>query len=119
MDARDLRALDQLNRRINARIEAREDFDDVWNPQATSGDCEDYALAKRAALIATGWAPSQVLIAVVDDPYGDPHAVLIARTSKGDLVLDNLTDRIDRWDESRLRFHARQSARLPAMWVQL
>lgn len=119
MDARGLSALARLNRQVNAAIEPVEDVGDVWRADAREGDCEDYALAKRAALLADGWTPSQLLIAVADDAFGSPHAVLIARTSMGDFVLDNQTDEVLRWDRAALTFHARQSARLPAMWVRL
>ena len=30
-----------------------------------TADCEDYALAKRAALIAAGWPPEALLLGVV------------------------------------------------------
>ena len=76
-------------------------------------------LIKRQRLIDLGWAPSQVLIAVVDDPMEGAHAVLIARTDQGDLVLDNLTDEVLPWDRTRLTFVSRQSEKLPAMWVKL
>lgn len=119
MDARGLLTLDRLNRAVNAAIAPAEDSGDVWRADASSGDCEDYALAKRAALMAAGWAASQALIAVAEDRWGRPHAVLIARTSLGDYVLDSLTDELLRWDSAALTFRSRQSARLPAFWVKL
>lgn len=95
------------------------DDDDLWSPDALAGDCEDYVLAKRQRLIELDWAPSQLLIAVVDDAGQGAHAVLIARTDQGDLVLDNLTDDVLPWRGTQFTFISRQSEILPAMWVKL
>lgn len=54
------------------------------------GDCEDYALEKRARLIALGWAPHTVSLAIARLPAGTLHTVLVAQTDRGDFVLDNL-----------------------------
>ena len=115
----DLDDLAAINKRVNAAISPVKDRADVWSPNVSAGDCEDYALAKRQLLIDRGWAPSQLLIAVVDDPLAGAHAVLIARTDQGDLILDNLTDQIMPWADTRLTFLSRQSEKLPAMWVKL
>jgi len=53
------------------------------------GDCEDYALEKRAALIARGWDEGVLQLAVAQAPGFGLHAVLIVATDHGDLVLDN------------------------------
>ncbi len=111
--------LADVNVQVNNTIAPEHDGGDVWSPNAAAGDCEDYALAKRQNLIARGWAPSQLLIAVVEEPSQGAHAVLIARTDQGDLVLDNLTDEILPWTDTRLTFVSRQSEKLPAMWVKL
>ena len=119
LDASAASALSAINLSVNRSIKPAADRGDVWSAYAQSGDCEDYALAKRQALIAAGWAPSHLLIAVVEDPLAGPHAVLIARTDRGDLILDNLTDQILPWAETGLTFISRQSEKLPAMWVKL
>ena len=116
VDARGLAALARINRQVNAAIAPRPDPADLWRADAAEGDCEDYALAKRALLLRRGWRPSQLLLAVADAD-GAPHAVLIARTTLGDFVLDNLTDDVLRWDRAAVTVRARQSARLPALWV--
>ena len=115
----DLALLETVNRDVNRAISPVSDQDDRWSPNAAAGDCEDYALAKRQRLIDLGWAPSQLLIAVANDPEQGAHAVLIARTDQGDLVLDNLTDEVLPWAETTLTFLSRQSENLPAMWVKL
>lgn len=119
LSSADLSDLVSVNTRVNEAIAPQLDGADVWSPNASAGDCEDYALAKRQKLITLGWAPSQLLIAVVDEPSQGAHAVLIARTDQGDLVLDNLTDKILPWADTRLTFVSRQSEKLPAMWVKL
>lgn len=115
----DRQNLSDVNVLVNRAITPRHDVNDHWSPDASAGDCEDYALTKRQRLIDLGWAQSQLLIAVADDPYAGPHAVLIARTDQGDLVLDNLTDEVLQWNETQLTFISRQSEKLPAMWVKL
>lgn len=119
LSSSDLSDLAVVNTRVNDAISPEHDGADVWSPNAAAGDCEDYALAKRRQLIALGCAPSQLLIAVVEEPSQGAHAVLIARTDQGDLVLDNLTDEIMPWTDTRLTFVSRQSEKLPAMWVKL
>lgn len=119
LSSRDFNDLATVNKLVNDAISPKHDSADIWSPNASAGDCEDYALAKRQQLIDLGWAPSQLLIAVVEDPSLGAHAVLIARTDRGDLVLDNLTDEILPWTATRLTFVVRQSEKLPAMWVKL
>ena len=71
--------------------------DDSWarpvldGSRRAYGDCEDYALEKRARLIAQGWPPASLAIAVAVAPHIGLHAVLIVQTDRGDLVLDNLS----------------------------
>jgi predicted transglutaminase-like cysteine proteinase len=82
-----------INRAINAgvRYEAEPDGVDVWQaaPMRGAGDCEDIALAKRAALLAAGVPLPDLRLAICRTELGALHAVLIARTPVGELVLDN------------------------------
>ena len=57
---------------------------------APRGDCEDFALEKRARLLDLGWAPEALSIMVVDAPRIGAHAVLVVSTDRGEFVLDNL-----------------------------
>lgn len=84
--------LKRVNARVNSSIKPRNDSGaDVWNASATtSGDCEDYVLAKRRALIREGLPASSLRIAYVKTRSGVGHAILVVKTSKGDYVLDNL-----------------------------
>jgi predicted transglutaminase-like cysteine proteinase len=98
------RELVAINRAVNRAIKAQSDADQYGVAERWSmpileaqedgaqarGDCEDYALEKRARLLAAGWAPAAVLLAVAELPGGGRHTVVIARTDRGDIVLDNL-----------------------------
>jgi predicted transglutaminase-like cysteine proteinase len=94
---RDGRArLGETNRAINLAIRAANDgTDDVWSsPLATfergAGDCEDYAIAKLAALRLAGVAAEDLRIVVVRDvSAGEAHAVAAARLDGHWLMLDN------------------------------
>lgn len=117
--------LQWINQRLNAAILPVEDWDnqgvaDFWTIGIERGDCEDYIIAKKHALVQAGWAPDQVLYAVVESRLGrGHHAVLIVRTHLGDYVLDNLTDLILPWEKSGYRFVLRQSAEAPQRWVHV
>ncbi len=68
---------------------------DYWeSPEeflAYGGDCEDYALAKMAALRALGWREEDLELQIVSDMdrQGVTHAVLRARLNGKDWLLDN------------------------------
>jgi predicted transglutaminase-like cysteine proteinase len=85
--------LKRVNTHVNRTIKPRYDAAgaDVWNANATSGDCEDYVLAKRKALIKAGIPASSLRIAYVKTRKGEGHAILVVKTNGKDLVLDNLT----------------------------
>ncbi|MEM6661484.1 MAG: transglutaminase-like cysteine peptidase [Pseudomonadota bacterium] len=111
-------ALDALNRDINWQIRPVEDRGrDHWTKGVYQGDCEDYVIAKKQALIAAGWSADQLLYAVVEGVYSPYHLVLVVRTGQGDFVLDNLTDRIHAWEDSGYTFVVRQSADNPTQWA--
>jgi predicted transglutaminase-like cysteine proteinase len=90
---------------------------ELWTYPDGYGDCEDFVLAKRRLLIEEGWDPSTLLIAVVRQSNGDGHAVLMVRTDRGDLVLDNLDSMIRVWSDTPYQFIKRQSQANPGEWV--
>lgn len=112
--ARQLIAL--VNRRVNRAIAPRFESGDTWSAGTASGDCEDYALTKRRALIEAGFPAASLLMAVARTFRGEGHAVLIARTSLGDLVLDNRTDLMRAWDRTDLSFVKIASSEDPHLW---
>ena len=87
-----LAALQSVNSRVNSAIRPRRDAvgRDIWTVGSSSGDCEDYALTKRAALIRKGIPAGALRIATTTTRRGEPHAILVVKTSRGDFVLDNL-----------------------------
>lgn len=90
-----------------------------WAYPNGMGDCEDYVLLKQRLLIERGWPASALLITVVRDENNQGHAVLTARTSAGDFLLDNKRAEIMTWNESSYTFVKRQSDRDPREWVSL
>jgi predicted transglutaminase-like cysteine proteinase len=90
-----------------------------WSYPDKRGDCEDYVLAKRRALMDMGIPASALLITVVRQQNGDGHAVLTVRTDRGDFVLDNLEPRILLWNQTDYRFLKRQSEFDSGQWVSV
>jgi predicted transglutaminase-like cysteine proteinase len=99
--AREGRArLGEINRAINLAIRPVSDLaqygeEDVWSsPLATcsrgAGDCEDYAIAKVAALRLAGLAANDLrIVSLHDTLHREDHAVAAARLDGHWLVLDN------------------------------
>ena len=92
--------LGEINRAINLAIRPMSDLAqygavDVWSsPLVTfasgAGDCEDYAIAKFAALRLAGISPEDLRIVVMRDIIsGEDHAVAAARLDGHWLMLDN------------------------------
>jgi len=109
--------LNRINTRVNGAIVRATDLqstgqEDFWNTpirngQAT-GDCEDYVLEKRRALLEAGVPASALNIAVVTTRWGETHAVLLVATTKGEFVLDNLSSWVLPWREAPYRWRQRQ-----------
>lgn len=118
------RDLNEINSVVNKAVTPVTDLDfyrveEFWTLPASHGDCEDYVLLKRKWLVERGWPTGSLLVTVVFDEVGEGHAVLLARTDRGDFVLDNKTDAIRAWHETAYRFVKRQSVRDPNRWVSL
>lgn len=124
LDERRWQGLQEVNTLVNRIVIAATDLDyygsdEVWALPQTHGDCEDYVLLKRKWLMERGWPTGSLLITVVFDEVGDGHAVLLARTDRGDFVLDNKTDSIRVWSDTPYRFVKRQSVADPNRWVSV
>lgn len=118
------RELVELNRKINKSIRGRNDnkFNlngDLWEVNVKSGDCEDFALTKRSRLLAMGWSSRALRIAKAHTSSGEGHAVLIVRTDRGDLVLDNRFNSIKNFEKTDLRLEMIQSEADPLVWYNL
>jgi predicted transglutaminase-like cysteine proteinase len=114
-----------VNTNVNTTIipetdEANYHVAEYWTyPTDGRGDCEDYALEKRKELIAAGWDASALLMTVVREKSGDGHAVLMVRTDRGDLILDNQDARVLLWKDTPYDYIKRQSQADPGKWVGL
>ena len=103
-----------VNRTVNDRITAISDrehwgIEDRWNlPSDGYGDCEDIQLLKRKELIERGFPRRAMRMTVVIDEDGDGHAVLMVRTDKGDLILDNRRMAILPWTQTGYVFIKRE-----------
>jgi predicted transglutaminase-like cysteine proteinase len=117
--------LQRINLWVNSHVKPMTDMDhwgvvERWNyPDDGYGDCEDYALQKRKMLIQAGWPREALLMTVVRDKNGDGHAILTAKTDKGEYILDNQTDDVLLWTDTGYRFVKRQSQSDPNVWVSL
>tara|TARA_R110000868_G_scaffold10153_3_gene49604 strand:- start:24014 stop:24496 length:483 start_codon:yes stop_codon:yes gene_type:complete len=83
------------------------------------GDCEDFALEKRAALIRAGLPPEALAIAIVESYATGHHAVLIVRLDNADVVLDNETPWILPWNEAPYTWRAVQAGPSLLEWRSL
>lgn len=121
----ELQTVMAINSQVNHSVRRVEDtdqygVDEYWAlPTRTGGDCEDFALLKKRELVSHGVDPRRLLIATVLDRQRQPHAVLIYRSEQGDLVLDNLTDRVRGWRDTRYMFLQMQDPNRPSRWVNV
>jgi predicted transglutaminase-like cysteine proteinase len=113
--------LEHVNAIVNSRITPRSDTagQDVWSLDVTAGDCDDYAAQKRHELIARGWPASALLFAAVVTPRGENHLIVVARTDRGEVVLDNLRSQILPADRTGYHWIKMQSAQTPNYWVEV
>ena len=97
--------IEAVNNYVNARVRFVDDrvqfgVADRWMAPSETlsrgrGDCEDFALAKRAMLRAAGVPDRDLYLVVLKDlSRRADHAVLVVRTAGRFLVLDNGTNRI-------------------------
>src|SRR3954469_14094454 len=89
------RMLTTINEQVNTTIQPLSDQEhwgvvDRWDyPDDGYGDCEDIQLLKRKLLIEAGLPRRALLMTVVLDEVRAGHAVLMARTDRGDFILGN------------------------------
>ena len=115
--------LENINRIVNSSIHPVRNEDGLagekWLLGPIRGDCNDYAVTKRHQLIARGWPTRTVLLSEVVTVSGEHHLVTIVRTNGGDLVLDNLTDRILPWSRTPYRWVRIQMPKNPNYWASI
>jgi predicted transglutaminase-like cysteine proteinase len=116
--------LDRVNRSANATIAPVQksygrNLGEAWTIAPLAGDCNDYAVTKRHELLRSGLPAKALRLAVVKTTSGSGHLVLLAATTKGDLVLDNLTEEIVPWQSTDYRWMKIQSVGDARVWYQV
>lgn len=128
MTAETVGLLNAVNREVNTAITPAHDLadgrhGDIWSlpllDGRRTGDCEDYVLEKRRALVAQGVDAEALSIAVVRTRSGESHAVLLVDTDAGELVLDNRSHWISAWTEADYRWVKRQAPGDLSSWVRI
>jgi predicted transglutaminase-like cysteine proteinase len=123
LDERRLAELESVNRSVNSSIQPEPNEEGLagekWLLGPAFGDCNDYAVTKRHQLIARGWPARAVLLSEVVTVSGQHHLVAVVRADGGDLVLDNLTDRVMPWHQTPYRWLRIQTPGNPAYWASL
>jgi predicted transglutaminase-like cysteine proteinase len=124
MNAETLKLLDRINRDVNAAISPTvKDYgsnpQDGWTISPVIGDCNDYAVTKRHELLKSGLPAKALRLSVVKTASGIGHLVLVVVTTKGDLVLDNLTETIRPWQNTDYHWLKIQSASDARFWYEV
>ncbi|EIM24894.1 transglutaminase-like cysteine peptidase [Microvirga lotononidis] len=113
-----------VNEQVNREIVPVTDQDhwgvaDRWDyPDDGMGDCEDIQLLKRRRLTQAGLPQRALRMTVVIDELGAGHAVLMARTDRGDYILDNKRNAVLPWQQTGYRYVKREGSD-SADWVWL
>lgn len=81
-----------------------------------AGDCEDFALEKRQALLALGLPSDVIALAVGKTTDREPHAVLIVRTDRGDIILDNRSNEPGPLSQTSYTFTSMQTGASILSW---
>jgi predicted transglutaminase-like cysteine proteinase len=124
LDGRTSELLKQVNHSVNLSIVPKvKDYGpnlaDGWTVAPDAGDCNDYAVTKRHALMQSGLPSKALRLSVVRIPSGVGHLVLVVSTTKGDLVLDNLTEAIRPWVSTGYQWLKIQSAADAKFWYAI
>lgn len=123
LDAATAAVIERVFHAVRGRITAAEDppGQDIWRVvegQGT-GDCEDYALTWREALVALGLPRGALDIAVVETERGEIHAVLAVQTDRNTLILDNRHTMPRAWTTLPYRWLAIEPHAEAAFWAIL
>jgi len=124
LDSETMAVLKRVNQRVNASIQPRmksygDNLSDGWSISPYAGDCNDYAVTKRHELLSLGFPSHALRLSVVRTSWGEGHLVLTVATTKGDYVLDNLTESIRPWQNTNYQWVKVQSASNPRFWNQV
>jgi len=92
---------------------------DGWTIAPDMGDCNDYAVTKRHQLLESGLPSKALRLSVVKTASGIGHLVLVVVTTKGDFVMDNLTEVIRPWQSTDYHWLKIQSATDSKFWYEI
>ena len=86
--------VEAIHGKVNSNTEYRTDLKqygipEFWTVAGKYGDCEDYALTKRTALLNAGWSKDKLGLCVCYTASNEGHCVLWVDTDKGSFILDN------------------------------
>jgi predicted transglutaminase-like cysteine proteinase len=90
-----------------------------WTISPETGDCNDYAVTKRHELLESGLPSKALRLSVVKTISGIGHLVLVITTTKGDIVMDNLTEAIRPWQSTDYQWIKIQSAVDYKFWYEV
>ena len=116
--------LDRINRRVNGDIAPvqksyGQNLQETWTIAPFTGDCNDYAVTKRHKLLENGLPSRALRLSVVKTASGIGHLVLVVVTTKGDIVMDNLTEVIRPWQSTDYHWLKIQSATDSKFWYEI
>jgi len=116
--------LNRVNSSVNMSIIATSktygtNLGEGWTIAPGMGDCNDYAVTKRHELLESGLPSNALRLSVVKTASGLGHLVLVVATTKGDIVMDNLSGIIRPWQNTDYQWIKIQSASDPRFWYQI
>ena len=115
-----LEQMREVQSEVNRRIDPSATPEIAWHYAANGkGTCVQYAMEKRRQLITLGWPASALQLAAVTTRRGEGHLVLVAETTQGELVLDNLRRDVTPWQVLPYRWISRQQGASLAPWVSI
>src|ERR1700681_1712483 len=124
LDAQTTELLKRVNQSVNMSIipapkSYGPNLGDGWRIAPEMGDCNDYAVTKRHELIENGLPSRALRLSVVKTASGIGHLVLVIVTTKGDIVMDDLTEAIRPWQSTDYHWLKIQSATDSRFWFEV
>jgi predicted transglutaminase-like cysteine proteinase len=124
LDTQTTELLKRVNHSVNMSIiptakSYGSNLGDGWTIAPDMGDCNDYAVTKRHELLESGLPAKALRLSVVKTASGIGHLVLVVVTTKGDIVLDDLSEVIRPWQSTDYHWLKIQSATDPKLWHKI
>jgi predicted transglutaminase-like cysteine proteinase len=124
LNAETMDLLKRINHSVNLSIipmtkSYGQNLGDGWTIGPDVGDCNDYAVTKRHELLESGLPSRALRLSVVKTASGIGHLVLVVVTTKGEIVLDNLTEAIRAWQSTDYHWLKIQSATDAKLWYEV